>query len=155
MKKKSTLILVRILAVVLVLAIAGAMFIIGRGHTVYFDNKTFEYEGPEYPALYKVTCYKDGERFAKLMKRDRGMVDVMGQKIKVTLELVPEKGDDPITKTLTFPLPYSSDGIVINIPAYMAKLPMDVFMSEFVPVVVEETEATEAVDEFGLSGMEG
>ena len=43
--KKSTMILIRVLALVLVLALAGAMMIIGRGHTVYFDNKTIEYEG--------------------------------------------------------------------------------------------------------------
>ena len=154
--KKRTTILIRILAVVLLLAIAGAMMVIGRGHTVYFDNKTFEYEGETYKPAYKVTCYRDGEQFGKLFKRERGMTDVIGQKVKVTLEIVMEKGDEPVTKTLTFPLPYSWDGIVINLPAFLAKLPMDAFMTEFIPVVVEEeTESTEAVDEFGLGGMEG
>ena len=155
MSKKKVLIM-RVLAVVLLLAVAASMMVIGRGHTVYFDNKTCEYEGQTYTPVYKVTCYRDGERFAKLMKRDRGMVEVMGQKVKVTLEIVMEKGEDPITKTLTFPLPYSWDGIVINLPAFLNKLPMDAFMTEFVPVVAEEeTEATEAVDEFGLTGMDG
>ena len=154
--KKSTTILIRVLALVLVLALAGAMMIIGRGHTVYFDNKTFEYEGQEYPAVYRVTCYQDGERFGKLSKRDRGMTEVMGQKITVTLEILEKKDSEPVTKTLTFPLPYSWDGIVINVPAYLNKLPMDAFMQQFIPAVVtEETESTEPVDEFGLSGMEG
>lgn len=152
---KKTVTLFRILAVILVLAIAGAMMVIGRGHTVYFDNKTIEYEGQSYSPAYKVTCYKDGEKFAKLSKRDRGMVDVMGQKIKVTLEIVEKKGDEPVVKTLTFPLPYSMDGVIINIPAFLSKLPMDVFMTEFIPAVVEETESTEPADEFGLSGLEG
>ena len=154
--KKSTTILIRVLAVVILLALAGTMMIIGRGHTVYFDNKTFEYEGQTYDCPYKVTCYKDGEKFAKLMKRDRGMVDVMGQKITVTLEIVNEKGADTVVKNVTFPIPYGDDGVVINLPAYLNKLPLNVFMTEFVPVVVEEeVEETGPADEFGLAGMEG
>ena len=156
MKKKKNIIIFQIIAVVLLLALGAVMMVIGRGHTVYFDNKAFEYEGNTYSCPYKVTCYKDGEEFAKLMKRERGMVDVMGQKLKVTLEIIPEKGADPIVKVVTFPIPYSNDCVVINLPAYIAKLPLDVFMTEFIPVeVTEETEETGPVDEFGLSDMDG
>ena len=38
MKNKRRL-LVRILAIAAVIGIAAVMFVIGRGHTVYFDNK--------------------------------------------------------------------------------------------------------------------
>ena len=43
--KKKNIILFRVLAVAALLVIAAAMMWIGRGHTVYVDNKTFEYEG--------------------------------------------------------------------------------------------------------------
>ena len=35
------------------LAIAAWMMVIGRGHTVYFDNKKLEYEGTTYDPPYK------------------------------------------------------------------------------------------------------
>ena len=155
MSKKKKIILMRVLAVLLLIGIAAAMMVIGRGHTVYFDNKKIEYEGQTYDCPYKVTVYKDGERVAKLLKKDRGMVEIMDSKIKVTLEIVNEKGEDPIVKTVTFPLKYSWDGTVINLPAYLNKLPMDVFMTEFIPAAVTEEPTEETVDEFGLTGMEG
>ena len=42
--KKRTLFF-RIGAIVILLAIAAVMMVIGRGHTVYFDNKKLEYNG--------------------------------------------------------------------------------------------------------------
>lgn len=47
MKKKRT-ILFRVGAVLLLLIIAGFMMLIGRGHTVYIDNKSFDYNGQTY-----------------------------------------------------------------------------------------------------------
>ena len=38
------------------------MMVIGRGHTVYMDNKTIEYDGQTYNSFYKVDVYVDGER---------------------------------------------------------------------------------------------
>ena len=40
-------------AVILLLVIAAVMMVIGRGHTLYFDNVTLEYEGTVYEAPYK------------------------------------------------------------------------------------------------------
>ena len=34
-----------------VLLIAALMFVVGRGHTVYIDNKTLEYNGESYQAV--------------------------------------------------------------------------------------------------------
>ena len=42
MSKKKTL-LIRILAVLVLVVIAAVMMVIGRGHTVYFDNVAGEY----------------------------------------------------------------------------------------------------------------
>ena len=46
--KKRTLFF-RIGAIVILLAIAAVMMVIGRGHTVYFDNKKLEYNDLRYP----------------------------------------------------------------------------------------------------------
>ena len=59
-------------AVVVLIAIAYAMTIIGRGHTVYLDNKKLEYNGKTYDTPYKVVVLVDGEQVAKLYDRERG-----------------------------------------------------------------------------------
>lgn len=148
------------LLLVLILAAIGAcMMVIGRGHTVYFDNKTIEdYQGQEYKSFEKVVVTVKGEEVAKLAKRERGMTTWIGQNFKMTLEITEKKGDEPRTQEVSIKLPYGVDGIVVNLPAYLAGLPEEAWYSEFVPAVTEEP-ADEGVpgegDEFGLGGDMG
>lgn len=152
MKKKRTL-LFRIGTVLLLLIIAGAMMIIGRGHTVYMDNKTFEYNGQTYESFYKVVVLVDGKQVGKLYDRERAMATNIGQKFDVTFEVTAEKGGDELVYNVRLDLPYNMDGVAINLPTYLAGLSEDAFLSEFV-VEVAETEAEEetTVDEFGIGG---
>ncbi|MCR5301024.1 MAG: hypothetical protein K6E49_01135 [Lachnospiraceae bacterium] len=145
--------LFRALAIILILALAAVMFVIGRGHTVYFDNKDAEYDGKEYEAFYKVVVIKDKEKVAKLESDDRGMTDLMGQTLTVTVEITDEKGGESHAHKVSMPVPYSMDGIVINVPALMAGLPAEAYMSEFVPIAAEEEDEDEEVviDEFEIS----
>ena len=50
MKKKTSnrRLIFQLAAVVVLIVIAYAMTIVGRGHTVYFDNKKLEYNGETY-----------------------------------------------------------------------------------------------------------
>ena len=66
-------------AVVVLIAIAYAMTIIGRGHTVYLDNKKLEYNGKTYDTPYKVVVLVDGEQVAKLYDRERGSATCIGR----------------------------------------------------------------------------
>lgn len=151
MNKKRQL-LFRVAAIVFVLAIAVIMFIIGRGHTVYFDNKTVEYDGNRYKSFYKVEVIKDKEKVAQLSEEDRGMTDLMGQTLTMTIEITDEKGQEPHAHRVSMPIPYNMDGIVINLPELMAQLPADAYMSEFVPAASAEEEEDEEVviDEFEI-----
>ena len=45
--------IIRACALLVILVIAAVMFVVGRGHTVYIDNKTLEYSGETYEALQK------------------------------------------------------------------------------------------------------
>ena len=157
MKAKTRRILFSLLLVLILAVIAAVMMVIGRGHTVYFDNKTLEdYQGQEYKAFEKVVVTVKGEQVAKLNKRDRGMAIWIGQNFKMTLEITEKKGDEPRVQEVSIKLPYSVDGIVVNLPAYLAGLPEEAWFSEFVPAVTEEPEeeVPGAGDEFGL-GLEG
>lgn len=149
---KTRTILFRIGAVLVLLAVAGAMMIIGRGHTVYMDSKEVEYNGQTYATPYKVEVLVDGERVAKLYDGERGMATCIGQKFDMTLVVTQEKGGEEKTIPVALTLPYSMDGIAINLPAYLAGLPTEAYLSEFQVKMAEPEESTEegVTDEFGL-----
>ena len=141
------------LILILVLT-AALMFLIGRGHTVYFDNKALEYNGQSAKAPYKIEVTVDGERVAKLYEDERGMADTMGQNFSMIVQITDEKGSDPKTAAVSLKLPYSMDGIVLNIPAMMAGMPPEAYLSEFVVMNEENEEVEEIVtDEFSLEDI--
>lgn len=148
MKNRKTL-LVRLAFVAVLLAIGGVMMLIGRGHTVYLDNKKLEYGGTTYKTPYKVEVYVDGERVAKLYDRERGMATCIGQTFRMTLEITQEKGGDATTQSYELALPYNMDGVIINLPAYLAGLGEDAYLSEFIPSpeeIAPEDEAAPSAD---------
>ena len=143
--------------IVLLIAIAACMMVVGRGHTVYFDNKKLEYEGETYDTPRRINVFVGGEQVAKLSAKERGMATCMGQSIAFDLEVTWNKGDDPETYSYTLKLPYGTDGIVVNLPGLIKDLPKDAWQSEFVPLVTETEEDDvdlEGIDEFGLDAME-
>ena len=83
---KARRLIIRIAAVLVLVVIGVIMSIIGRGHTIYLDNKTLEYDG----------------------------------------------------QTYKIPVPKNMDGVILNIPGYLAGLPQEAYITEFVPAVTEE-----------------
>ena len=137
---------------IILLAICTVMFIIGRGHTVYLDNKTLEYNGQSYPAAHKIVVTVGGEKVANLNKRERGSAICIGQTFKMNLAVTQEK-DGPVRNlACTLQLPYSMDGIIINIPGLLSGLPQDAYLTEFISSVPEPTEEDETIttDEFEI-----
>ena len=152
---KTRRLLFQIGTVLILLAIAACMMVIGRGHTVYFDNKKLEYEGETYEPPYKVTVYVGGEQVAKLNAKERGMATTIGQDFEMEFKIMEEKGGDETRETYQIKLPRKLDGIVVNIPGYLAGLPQEAWMSEFVPIVTESTEEEEVPggDEFEMDDL--
>ena len=156
--KKTRRIVFSLLLFLCLVVIAGIMMVIGRGHTVYFDNKTSEeYQGQEYKAANKVVVTVKGEEVAKLGARERGMAVWIGQNFKMTLEVTQEKGGEPEIREIDLKLPYNMDGIIVNLPAVLAGLPEDAWLEEFVPAVPEEPveEDIPGSDEFDPDGGMG
>ena len=154
MKDKRRL-LFRVAAIGIILAIAAVMFVIGRGHTLYFDNKETAYNGQTVEPFYKVVVTVGDQKPAKLSKGDRGMGEVMGQKLSMTVEITDEEGASPHAHKVNMSVPYNMDGITINIPALMAGLPEEAYLSEFV-IEVPDTGATDeeiVTDEFDMGDM--
>ena len=152
MKSKRSLI-IRLAALLVVILVAAAMFVIGRGHTVYFDNKEAEYGGKTYESFYKVQVSGIGEKPAKLSKGDRGMADLMGQTLSVVIEITDEEGAKPHAHRVKMSVPYGMDGIIINLPELMAGLPEEAYLTEFIiePPAEEEDEeiVTDELEQIG------
>lgn len=149
---KTRKLLFRLGALLLVVLIAALMFWLGRGHTVYLDNKAFDDGVTMYEPPYKITAYVDGEQVAKLYEDERGMATCVGQTFTIELEVMQEKGgsEEIITKTIT--LPYDMDGIILNLPGLLADLPTEEITEEFVSKVVEEVVEEEVIiDEFAMT----
>lgn len=148
----------RVGTVVLLIAIAACMMVIGRGHTMYFDNKKLEYEGQVYDTYRRINVFVNGEQVAKLSAKDRGMATFTGQKLSFEIEVTKEKGDDPVTYAYTVNVPYKEDGIILNLPGMIAGLPETAYTEIFVPMVEEEdaSDAEIVIDDFGMTeGGEG
>ena len=149
---KSRRLVFLLLLIVILVAISAVMMVIGRGHTVYFDNKSLEYQGTTYEAPYKIEIHvgdnADGDALSKLYEDERAAADQIGQEITVTLIITQEKGgDEEAPVTFNIPLPYGMDGPIINLPAYLAGLPEEAYLSEFIPVITEEPEETVVIDD--------
>ena len=135
--------IIRIAAVVVLIVLGVIMSIIGRGHTIYLDNKTLEYGGQTYKAPYKVTVTVDGEQLTKLYDKERGSTTCLGQTFTVTLEIMETKNGAEEVQTYKIPIPKNMDGVIINIPGYLAGLPEEAYLTEFVPVATEEPDDSE------------
>ena len=140
---KARRLIIRIAAVLVLVVIGVIMSIIGRGHTIYLDNKTLEYEGQTYKAPYKVTVTVDGEQLTKLYDKERGSTTCLGQTFTVTLEIMETKNGAEEVQTYKIPIPKNMDGVIINIPGYLAGLPEEAYLTEFVPVATEEPDDSE------------
>ena len=149
-------ILAKILTLVVILGIAACMFVIGRGHTVYFDAKKIEYNGETLEPGYRTAIFVNGERVARLSEGDRGMATWIGQNFKCTIEVTPEKGAEAKPYEIALKLPYNMDGIVINVPALLAGAPEEVYQSEFVSLATEvsvDEEEEIVTDEFQMGDI--
>ena len=153
--KKRTLFF-RLGAIAILLAIAAVMMVIGRGHTVYFDNKKLEVNGETYDTPYKVCVYVGDERVAKLYDKERGVATCIGQMLTVTLEITQQKGGTEEVYAYNIPVPRKMDNVIINLPGFLAGLPEEAYLSEFIPspdeVAADETDVP-SDDDFGMEDM--
>ena len=147
----------RIAAVAFILILAGLMMIIGRGHTIYLDDKTMEKNGKTYQAVYRIDVSVAGssQEAQTLYERERVLVKNMGQKATLNLKVMQVKGGDKVPVDYTISIPYSMDGVIINLPALLAGEGPDVYMSEFVtiPDVADKSAEVVVTDEFAVTDI--
>jgi len=143
----------RLGAITLLLLIAILMIFIGRKHIVYVDNKTFEYEGSTYSAVYKVEVFDKNNDNKKLYARERGELIMKGQGTNLHLVVTQSKGGVEESINYKLNVPFGKDAVVINIPALLAGLPQDVWMTDFVSLATTSSTESDTVvltDDFGI-----
>ena len=57
--KSKRVFLFRLVFILVLVAVAAVMLVIGRGHTVYFDNVELDYQGTTYETPYKLVIYTE------------------------------------------------------------------------------------------------
>lgn len=151
MKKNVRRLLFTSILVAILVVISVVCFIIGRGHTIYLDNKSIE--GTNYSSYANVDIIYKGEKVVSLEKTERGSITLTGQKLNI--QFVVKKTNSAAAQTIdaTIELPYDLDGIIINIPAYIEGADVDTYLTEFVSQKVEESVDDEVpvTDEFGMT----
>ena len=148
--------IIRIAFVLVLVLVAVLMLRIGRGHTVYFDNRALDKDGESVAAPYKITVYVNGEQISKLYDKERCMVTNIGDSLELTVEVMQQKGGSETTETYKLTLPHSIDSVIINLPAYMAGLPEEAYLEEFIPAPsadLDDEEAPNTEDDMGLGDI--
>ncbi|MBP3631837.1 MAG: hypothetical protein J6I99_02370 [Oscillospiraceae bacterium] len=148
--------IIRIAFVLVLVLVAVLMLRIGRGHTVYFDNRALDKDGQSVAAPYKITVYVNGEQISKLYDKERCMVTNIGDSLELTVEVMQQKGGSETTETYRLTLPHSIDSVIINLPAYMAGLPEEAYLEEFIPAPsadLDDEEVPNTEDDMGLGDI--
>lgn len=156
MKTTKRLWIIRIAFVLVLVLVAVLMLRIGRGHTVYFDNRALDKDGQSVAAPYKITVYVNGEQISKLYDKERCMVTNIGDSLELTVEVMQQKGGSETTETYKLTLPHSIDSVIINLPAYMAGLPEEAYLEEFIPAPsadLDDEEVPNTEDDMGLGDI--
>ena len=141
-------------AILLLVGIAALMLVIGRGHIIYVDNKTIEYNGTQYKAFEYVLMDSKGNKTQEAYARERVQLTCVGQTLKINYEITKKKNGTPEQGSFTVKIPYSWDMTVINLPAYFAGLDQEVWLTEFIQAPSTDNTVQEEIvlDEFaGLS----
>ncbi len=148
--------IIRIAFILVLVLVAVLMLRIGRGHTVYFDNRALDKDGQSVAAPYKITVYVNGEQISKLYDKERCMVTNIGDRLELTVEVMQQKGGSETTETYKLTLPHSIDSVIINLPAYMAGLPEEAYLEEFIPAPsadLDDEEVPNTEDDMGLGDI--
>lgn len=148
--------IIRIAFVLVLVLVAVLMLRIGRGHTVYFDNRALDKDGQSVAAPYKITVYVNGEQISKLYDKERCMVTNIGDSLELTVEVMQQKSGSETTETYKLTLPHSIDSVIINLPAYMAGLPEEAYLEEFIPAPsadLDDEEVPNTEDDMGLGDI--
>lgn len=99
-----------ILLIIVVIGISVALFVTGRLHNIYIENKSKD----GYLPVKGVTYSLNGEKAKKIRENKRGMVEGKGRTHELTVKYKDENGDKKeIKKELKLGI---TEDVIINLP---------------------------------------
>ena len=119
---------VRVVVIVLIILLAVFLYHYGKQHTVYVDNRMIKIGDESYRPLSRAEVSIDGMESQTYRQRTRREETVVRQKHTIRIE----SGDEVYEGEFT--LPVSQDAVVLSLPAFVAGLGQDQYLSEFVPM---------------------
>ena len=105
----------RLILLAALIALGGVLFIIGREHQVFLDNKTLG----NYKALEQVNVSINGGDVAELMPRDRDVRQAVGPKFAVKAEVFDYDGNIVSVIEREVKICLSKD-VMINLPVFVS-----------------------------------
>ena len=105
----------RLILLAALIALGGVLFIIGREHQVFLDNKTLG----NYKALEQVNVSINGGDVAELMPRDRDVRQAVGPKFAVKAEVFDYDGNIVSVIEREVKVCLSKD-VMINLPVFVS-----------------------------------
>lgn len=124
-------ILFRLAALGLLVGLSSFLVWSGRGQTLLVDNKTIQIQGQELPALGLVQVSVNGKPPVEVARLERVKIEAMGTTLTLRAEIVGGMGVGKTVET-SFTLT-GRDMHLISLPALLAGLPEDQWISVFVP----------------------
>lgn len=140
-------------AILLLIGIAALMFVIGRGHILYIDDKTIDMNGTSVNAKYHIEVSVNGAKSQEIAARERIQEKVMGQNLKIELKIQDTKRSlEEKEMTIKCKIPYNYDTAVISLPLLIEGYDQSEWMTEFVqvPTSAEKTEEVVVTDDFSM-----
>ena len=134
-KKPTKTFYIRLIAILIIILVAIWMYVIGKQHNIYIDNKDYG----SYKAFSWVDVTVDKQEPLGLAKRDRDVFTVVNQTHKFKVEANGE------TKEVKLRIPLEMKNVIINLPAFMAALDQAEWMSEFIIETVSVESQTEEI----------
>ena len=124
---------VRLAVIVLVILLAVFLYHFGKQHTVYIDNRTIEIDGVSYKALDWAEAYVDDGESQEYSPRTRREATVQRQKHSIHV-LYEDEDFNQFEIDAEFTIPLNETQVVLSLPALVAGLDDDKYITEFVPM---------------------
>ncbi len=116
-RSKKAVMIIRIILPILYILLIALMFILGRTHTVLFENK--KADDGSFTHLGSIEISFDGKEPQELFKGERDKILLRGQKHKVVIRFADGR-DDFVGE---FRIPLFQDTVLLSLPALVENLP--------------------------------
>jgi hypothetical protein len=114
--------LIRLILLAALIALGGALFVLGKEHQLFLDNQGVTVSGRELKPIESLRVTVGSGEPLEFMADDRDVVVVRGPKVPIKIEVLDQNGE--VTKTVESTLSFlTEDRAMVSLPALVEALP--------------------------------